>query len=374
MKTYDDIIIGGGIIGLSTAYELSKRGTRVLLIERNHLGFGASGSSAAMLECQVDAHRGEPFFTLARASNDLFPALHKDILRLTGIDFQYEKSGILQVAITEDDAEFLKSEVQRQNRLKLAAVWVEPDDLRNEYPQINPEHYGGALFQEDGNLNGEKYLAAMAAAARKNGVEIAENMGDLEFIKEGGRINGIRTLRGDYFAERFVLAAGAWTDVLLQPLGFRLGIEPIRGQLLVYDTPVRPFPRPLYTRSNGYITPKEGYTFVGTTVEHVGFVNTTTPEAKEELRQKAVALIPKFSRLTQRGMTSGLRPGSPDMLPIIGALPDHPQLIVATGHYRNGILLSPITAQIIADLISNKTPRLNLQPFSTDRFLVNKYT
>jgi glycine oxidase len=150
-----------------------------------------------------------------------------------------------------------------------------------------------------------------------------------------------------------------------------LGLEPIRGELAVFDTPERLIPTPIYTRDRGYIAPKDGYTLVGSTVEHVGFEMAPSEETRRRLRERGIALVPALKDKVCRTTTIvGLRPGTPDELPFIGPLPDHANVIVAAGHYRNGVLLAPITAKLVADLVAKRTPRVSLEPFSPTRCAV----
>ncbi len=370
---FDVIVIGGGAIGAGCAYQLAKNNLDVLLLEKRRVGSGASGSSAAMLEHQIDAHRNEPFFSLSHASNALFPSLYAEIKELTQMDFQLEKCGIMQLALGEDDATFLTAEVKRQKQIGLAAEWLEPEQLEKELPLLNTIYQGAALYQEDGQVNGEILTASLMKAAELKGATIYENLGELALNLTDGKITNVMTSQGNYSADKFILCAGSWSDSLLDPLGVRLGIVPVRGQLIVYDTPKRLLKFPIYTRKNGYITPKQnGFTFVGSTVEKVGFDETCTEKARTELTGIAQQLMPSLARQPIRGMIAGLRPASPDSLPFLGSLPGYENLIIATGHYRNGILLTPITAQIVAALILGQQPPVNIAPFSPVRFSGNK--
>ena len=369
---YDAIVIGGGIIGACASYFLSKENQKVLLIEKNFIGRGASGSSAAMLECQIDAHRGDPFFSLALASHKLFPSLYLEIKESTGLDFQYDPCGILQLALIEEDSLFLKSSVADLQKKGLKAEWKETDQIQSEYPYLNSDHVGGAFFWEDGQINGEKFLSAMIKASKKNGVDVLSEQKDVMWDVRNGKVEGIKTPQKTYCAGKYVVAAGAWTDSLLEPLQTKLGIYPVKGQMLVYETPNIPLKHPIYTRSSGYVTPKkDGYTFVGATVEKVGFSEESFTKEQTQLKSYADNIFPGLLKKTFRGVVSGFRPGSPDDLPVIGPLVDHPQIIVASGHYRNGILLAPITGQAVTDLALGKKPAFDILPFSPSRFQAN---
>lgn len=367
---FDAVVVGGGIIGASCAYELAKKGMRTALLDFQPFGQGASGSSAAMLEFQLDAHRGEPFFSLAKASADLFPPLYREIKNLTQIDFQYERCGILQLALNDQEAKTLQNEALRQQELGLEVTWLTSDQLSERLPFLSLSSFGGVIYEGDGQVNGEKFLSAMIRAARTTGVQAQDDLKKISLLIESGRIVGVQTPKGDFRGKVVVVAAGAWTDQLLGPIHIRLGIEPIRGQLVVYDTPRHEFPFPVYTASGGYLTPKrDGFALAGTTVERVGFDSSTTQEGEEVIRHFAKTLFPHLSRVPVRGVTAGLRPKSPDDLPVIGPLPDHPNIIIAAGHYRNGILLAPITSKIVASLTTGETPPVPVQPFLPERVL-----
>lgn len=366
--TQDVLIVGAGVIGAACAYECAKAGLKVTVIEKRTCGSGASGSSAAMLELQIDAYRAEPFFSLAHKSRQMFSSLHTELKELGDLDIQYEETGIYQLALNPTDASYLELEVKRQTKMGLKAVWISPDDLQYRLPILNPIHYGAAFFMEDGQVNGERMTSALIDAAQKKGATIIENTSDVRLNVKDGKAIGVDTPEKSFTAGMIVVSAGAWTDELLKPLDMALGIAPVRGQLLVYDTPQRFLSAPIYTRTSGYITPKStGFTLVGTTVEHVGFDESTTEKARLDLQKTAINLLPNFSRKTIRGISAGLRPGSVDGLPLIGRLDEIENLFIAAGHYRNGILLAPITAQIIKDLIIGNTPTLDISPFKPNR-------
>ena len=354
--TPDVVVYGGGIIGALSAYELAKDGARVLLLEKHSFGYGASGNSAAMLELQIDAYRGDPFLSLARASHDLFPALADELKNRTGVDIQFSRCSILQVALQAEEAVFLEKECARQSALGLRAEWISAKQIGERFPELTKKNHGAALFREDGRVNGNRFLEAALAAAKDSGVTLKENAGSesvKEFLKGGTKV---------------VVAAGAWTDEVLKQLGVRLGVTPVRGQLMVIDTPVPPLPFPVYTKTGGYLTPREdGTTLAGTTVENAGFDSVTTAEGRRQITRIVEALMPALLERPVVRMTAGLRPKSPDDLPLIGPLPEQPGLFVASGHYRNGILLAPITAKIIAALVSGRRSPVPLDPFLPSR-------
>lgn len=357
-------------MGASSAYQIAKQGRSVLLLDAHPFGTGASGNSAAMLEFQLDSYRGEPFFSLGRKSAQLFPDLWEETKQLTGIDFQYEQCGILQLALNDREAEALEREATRQKKLGLKIDWLTPDALSMHMPHLAVSSFGGVIYWEDGQVNGEKFLSALLQAAEKKGAVLKQQVRNAGLLIQSGKVVGAQSAEGMYYARHVVITAGCWTDQLLEPLGIQLGIEPIRGQLVFYDSKREAFAHPVYTKTGGYIAPKkDGYALAGSTTERVGFDSSTTEDGIEMIRHFAKTLFPHLSHAQVRGSSAGLRPKSPDELPIIGALPDHPNLIVAAGHYRNGILLAPITGQIVAAIVSGAEPPLDISPFSPKRLM-----
>jgi glycine oxidase len=242
--TYDVIIIGGGVVSAASALELSKAGLKVLVLEKTHVGAGASGASAALLEFQIDAFRGEPFFSLAKASRPLFPALADEIKDISSIDIQYEPCGILQLALTDEDVTALQAEIKRQTHLGLRGRWLSADHLQENLPQLNETILGGAFFEEDGQVNGEKFLRGLMKAAVLKGATLVEDLSGVSFKHKGNRVTQVITKENIYDAAHVVVAAGAWSDDVLSLVGLKCGVEPVKGQLAVFDTPPAPGNRP----------------------------------------------------------------------------------------------------------------------------------
>lgn len=364
-QPFDAIVMGGGIIGALSTLELAKSGARVLLLDKFKFQNGASAFSAAMIETQLDSHRGDPFVSLARASGALFPILHKEILEKTSIDIEYEICGILQLALTPEEVGTLQKDVESQKEQGRKIEWLEPSDIQKKFPTLTLKNLGGVFFAEDGQVNGGKFLDGALKAAEKCGAQLRDNMGDIEFVIQNGRIDAVKTKHGHFSAKMFVATAGAWTDQLLSSLGLHFGIEPVRGQLVLYDVPAHVFPFPVYTKKDGYITPKrDGTTLAGTTVEEVGFENITTESGRKKIVTHAELLVSDIKNFSVRKMTAGLRPRPAGDLPVIGPTKKYPNLIVAAGHYRNGVLLGPITGKIVAALVQNNIPPVDISPFA----------
>ena len=369
-RTFDTLIIGGGAIGCAIAYELSKEGQKVAVLEKRTVAAGASGVSAAMLEAQLDAHRGEPFLSLALASRDLFPGLWQELKELTGIDFQYERCGILQLAGTAPEHRELLRRQDLQVKAGLPVEWLEPEDIENSLPQLEGP-FSGALFHAgDGQINASRFTGALAEAARRKGAVIFEDSPVTGFEKQGEKIAGAVTPAGIFRAGQFVLAGGTWSPLLGKLLGFDLPVEPVRGQLVIFEVPRSVLPYPVFKDSR-YVVPKaDGFLLAGTTTERAGLDERTTPEGVNGIVEDCARLLPLLKSKPMRGATAGLRPQTPDELPLLGPAPHLKNLVIATGHYRNGILLAPITAKIISSVILDRPSPLPLPPFFPNRFQI----
>ncbi|MBV9080611.1 MAG: FAD-dependent oxidoreductase [Elusimicrobia bacterium] len=371
VKKPDVIIIGGGVVGALSAFSLAKAGARVTLLEKESQGPGASRNSAAMLEAQLDAYRGRPFVPLAKASHDLFVPLRDELREVTGIDIELELCGILQAALDEKDRESLKAEMSRHLVEGWSARWLEPAEIALEFPALTHQAFGAILYEDDGQVSGVKFLEAARAAAKSAGAEINVDSGSIRLLLDGGRVVGAEG-RSRWKADAVVVAAGAWTDAVLQPLGVKLGIEPVRGQLLWYQTSERMLPCPVYTRNGAYLCPKgSDIVLAGTTTERVGFDGSITEEGRRSIMAIAARLSPDVASKPIVNATAGLRPCSPDGLPFIGPVVGHDNVFVAAGHHRNGVLLAPITAEVIAAMAMRLEPPVNVNAFTPARSLLN---
>ncbi len=366
----DILIIGGGAIGLSAAFRLARDGARVRLLEKSTLGAGASGSTAALLEFQTDTDRDPSLFRLAQISRGLFSIFEDEVRAVSGEGFSLELNGILQVALDDAEAGLLQAKVEGYRATGLRAEWLSKAQLAAAYPTLSLSFSGAALFGEDGQLNGDAFLTSVARAARTAGVEIIENAGDVTLTKCAGGVVACAAGGREWKADFFVVAAGAWSGAVLTPLGIGLPFNPVRGQLALYDSPAPDFPVPVCTSKGAYLAPKHSHLIVGATVEKVGFDASVTPDGRLALEKIASGFFPSATRLPLRRVIAGLRPGTPDLLPVMGFLRESKNVLVASGHYRNGMLLAPVTAQIVSDFVFHREPRMDLRPFHPDRFLV----
>jgi glycine oxidase len=363
----DVVIVGGGIIGCASAYYLSKAGASVTLLERDEVAGAASGAAAGILGTPPEGLPSGAFGDLCRAGVDAYPSLIETLRSETGIDVQYLASGILLPAATEPRAEALRA-VSRWKGLGLNLEWVERGPLRLLEPALADGVLGAAYSAEGHHVNPGLMTQALAQAAAAAGAVVKQATAIVGFLRRGSRVAAVRTSNGGTIAaDHFVLAAGPWTRRLARRLGVDVPTRPMRGQMLAYrSTTVRH----IVWGEDGYLVPKAGgFLFAGATVEDVGFRPVTTRKGLAQVRRMAMATAPSLRYPDIASDWAGLRPGSPDDRPIIGRLPGWENVLVATGHFRNGILLGPITGRLIAQLVTEGRTELPLEPFRVERFV-----
>ncbi|MEX0683702.1 MAG: glycine oxidase ThiO [Dehalococcoidia bacterium] len=357
------VIAGGGVIGCSIAWHLQKAGAETVLLERGDIGSESTGASAGMLIAPIEDVGNRAFNVLRRASLEMFPAVLDEIQRESRIDVEYKKPGMIRTARTEKAARELHKLAAKRPELE----WIEPAALRSLEPALTGEVVGAAYCAGDADLNPGLLAKAFARAAERRGADVRRNTMLTGLLKDGPRIDGVSTSGGDvHEIDAIVLAAGPWTEALTVRLGARLPTPPIRGQMIAYKSKAV---RHAIWGEDGYLVPKpRGIVFAGATVEDVGFRKRTTERALNGLRRMAGDLVPVLRDARIASSWCGLRPGSPDGMPVIGRLPGKKNVFLATGHFRNGILLSPITGALVAELVLTGKADRRLRPFTPERF------
>lgn len=357
--------MGGGIIGVAVADAVSARGTAVVLLERAQIASAASGGAAGLLAPLIEAEGPGPFLDLALAGRALFPREAEALRRETGIDIGYRETGTLRCASHQPEVATLQARVAWERERGLRVRWLSPSELGSLEPALR-EGLAGALYSEDDHqVTSAAFAQALARRAARRGAVLVEGLGAQRLLRVGDRVVGVRTSAGEeYRAAHVVLAAGPWCASLVP----WVPVRPVKGQLAHLRPASAIVTHPVYG-DDVYLVPKaEGRIVVGATVEDVGFDWAPREEATHELLERAYRLAPALRDASLEGAWAGLRPGSADGAPILGASADSPGLIVATGHFRNGILLSLITGRIVASLIAGEVPEVDVAAFSPDRF------
>ena len=327
----------------------------------------ASGAAAGILVTPPEALSSGPFGDLCRAGVDAYPSLVEALRDETGINVQYLAPGLLLLAGTQQRAQVLRAVARLQQGPGLNLEWVEGSPLRLLEPALAESVLGAAYSPQGHHVNPGLLTQALAQAAAGRGAVLKQGTAVVGFLRHGSRVAAVRASDGDTIAaDHVVLAAGPWTRRLARRLGVDVPTRPVRGQMLAYrSTAVRH----IIWGEDGYLVPKPGgFLFAGATVEDVGFRPRTTRQGLAQVRRMATATAPALRYPEVASDWAGLRPGSPDGRPIIGRVPGKDNVLVATGHYRNGILLGPITGRLIAQLVTEGKTETPLEPFSPSRF------
>jgi len=367
-KAADVVVVGGGIIGSAVAYFLARAGATVTLLEARRLGLGATNAAAGMLAPLAEAGGRGPFLDLCLAGlrrySDLTPELESE----TGIDLEFRRTGILRVAETEEQEEALRRRFVWQRELGLELLWLDAATLREAEPRLSTRVRAGLFSPEEGQVSNQMVALALARAAQARGAVFCERTPVVGFRWRRGRVTAVRTPSGDVAGGSVVLAAGAYTSRVARRLRRHLPVRPMRGQMLALGGMLPPIHTIVWS-DRGYLVPRaNGLVFAGATVEDVGFRPRTTRRALAGLRRMAADLVPQFRSAQVMFTWAGLRPGSGDGHPLIGALPGFDNVAVASGHFRNGILLGPLTGELVAQaLINGRWPEHTL-PFAPSRF------
>jgi glycine oxidase len=370
-ETADVAIVGGGVIGLAVAREVALRGAvRVTLIERGSLGSEASHAAAGMLAPQAEADRVDPFFELACASRDLYPAFADALREETGTDIELERTGTLYLAFTSSDEEELEHRYNWQRRAGLLVERLSAEETRRLEPCVSSSLRAALRFPQDVQVENRRLIAALSTSVEKHGVRLLTETHVKSLITERGRIRGVETSRGRVHAPVVVLATGAWTSFLAAPnKGVRsLSIEPVRGQMLCFESNPRLARHVIYS-PRGYIVPRlDGRLLAGSTTEHAGFEKRVTGAGLHAITSHALEIAPAVGGLSLLDSWAGLRPRAEDEWPVMGECAELRGLFYATGHYRNGILLAPQTGVLLAEQIMTGNSSPLIDAFRPDRF------
>jgi glycine oxidase len=349
------VIVGGGVIGLACAWRAAQRGLDVVVCERERPGAGASNVAAGMLAPVGEATWGEDrLLELALASHRLWPGFARELAAASGEEVGYLELGALHVALDRDEADELRRRFALMAEHGLDAEWLAPSRCRELEPGLAPGGNGGVHAPHEAGVDPRALTAALAMAATAAGatIEIAEVVSGV-YVDE--RLAGVRTADGaEHRADAVVLAAGSWSAAEWLPPEARPPIRPVKGQILTLaGPPSRPVCERIVAGERFYAMPRgDGRLVVGATVEEQGFDTRVTAGGVHELLREAYRLLPDVDELELLGAAAGLRPGTPDNLPLVGpgALRG---LVLATGHHRNGILLAPYTAERVAALLAS---------------------
>jgi glycine oxidase len=363
-KHPDVLIIGGGVIGLTTAYYLARDGVRVQLLDRSAPGTEASWAGAGIVPPGNPAGAASPYDRLRATSSRMFPVLSAELHERTGIDNGFRVTGGIEVFSSALDTAV---DLWRQEGIEFEQV--DSASLVPIEPELRLGSPAAFLIRGMAQVRNPWHLRALIAACGSVGVNIVGGEAITRLRVEANRVVSAAAESGtEYPADRFLIASGAWSDRLLKPLGRELGVHPVLGQMVLFN-PGRNLLQRIVCVGKQYLVPRaDGRILAGSTEEpEAGFEKKTTDRSVTLLQRFALDLVPELARVRVEKTWAGLRPGSPDALPYLGAIPGFTNAFVATGHFRAGIQLSPATALLMGEVITNRPTTLSLDPFRLDR-------
>ena len=370
-KSANVVIVGGGVIGLAVARALATRGIpNVLVIERGSLGGEASSAAAGMLAPQAEADDADSFFKLCCRSRDIYPVFAEALREETGIDVELDTTGTLYLAFTEHDREEIAHRYEWQARAGLSIQKLAQDELRQLEPSVSKQATAALKFPLDIQVENRRVVSALATSNARAGVQLMTSTPVQAIRVERHRVHGVETSQGFVSTSTVVVAGGAWSSLIVgadQPLP-NIPIEPVRGQMISFEANPNVVRHVIYS-PRGYIVPRrDGRLLAGSTTEHAGFDKRVTAGAVHSILSHALEISPTISVLPMVDSWAGLRPRSLDDLPVLGPSGRIQGLVYATGHYRNGILLAPLTGELIANAIADTVVSPLLHDFVPERF------
>lgn len=368
----DVLIVGGGVVGLSLAYELAVHGGQVQVIDRGELGREASWAGAGILPPANSQTAVHPYDLLRGLSFDLHAQWADRLREETGIDNGFRRCGALYMARTAGEAAALRGMWNVFHEEQIPIEPLPPQEIIQREPALQAAVETGRFraayhVPTECQIRNPHHLQALAIACKRRGVQLTPHVEARGFRVADDRLQGVETTAGLLEAQQYCLTSGAWTQQLLSKLGIPNGILPIRGQMLLYRCQRKPFGAILNEGNRYMVARDDGHVLVGATEEEVGFDKRTTDVALADLQAFATAMVPALAAATLEQSWAGLRPASFDGFPYLGSLPGLRNAFVAAGHFRSGLYLSPGTAVVMAQLLRGERPAIDLEPFRVGR-------
>lgn len=354
------VVVGGGVIGLLTAFNLATQGLAIVLLERSGLGQESSWAGGGIVSPLYPWRYSPAVTALAHWSQDFYPQLAERLFADTGVDPEVHTTGLYWLDL-EDEADALAWAAREGRPLSKVDVSV----AHNAVPVLGGGYSQAIYMANVANVRNPRLIKSLKAALLAlPGVTIHEQCEVDGFVLDGDNIVGVNTPAGPVLGDQVVLAAGAWSGQLLDKLGLSLPVEPVKGQMILYKC-ASDFLSSMVLANGRYAIPRrDGHILIGSTLEHEGFDKTPTGSALESLKASAVELIPALADAEVVGHWAGLRPGSPEGIPYIGPVPGFNGLWLNCGHYRNGLVLAPASCQLFADLLLGHTPIIDPAPYA----------
>ncbi|HEX5479553.1 MAG TPA: glycine oxidase ThiO [Dehalococcoidia bacterium] len=362
------VIVGGGIVGSACAYELAKRGAKPILLEYGKSGMQATNAAAGMLAPLSEHIEPGPMLEFTLRALREYPAGVEELQATCGFDLELRLTGILKVAFDDEQPETLRRAYAWHRQMGFDVEWLDGAACRELEPRVSERVSAGVFSAAEGNVSNQQVALALLRAAAAHGAVIHERTPVTGFRRRAGRIVAVRSNDREFACDAVVLAAGARTGQIARRLGVDLPVVPVRGQMMALGGMRQPIAHPVWG-PDGYLVPRaNGLVFAGSTSERVGFRRRTTDAGVRRIRATASALVPQLRAAHMHFAWAGLRPGSPDDLPFIGPMPRVENAFAATGHYRNGILLGPLTGRLVAEALLSGDWSAIPAAFSPGRF------
>lgn len=361
------LIIGGGIIGLSIARELKKKGiSQITILDRGAVGNESSYAAGGMLAAHAETNRIDEFYYFCNDSLRLYAEFAEQLYSETGVDIELDREGTLYLAFNERDVEEIRKRYEWQKTAGLEVERISAVDIHKLEPFVSPDVLEGLFFPNDWQVENRKLIYSLKKFCELNAIKIVENTEITKLLSENGKIIGAEADSDKFLADKVILATGAWTSFIKTEDFVLPKVKPIRGQVISFQTVKRFFSKVIYS-PRGYLIPRQnGRILAGATSEDAGFDKTVTSLASGILRETALEIAPSLVNLEISESWTGLRPFASDGLPILGEVAEN--LLIATAHYRNGILLAPATAKILAEKVVNNYNSSYFEAFSPKRF------
>jgi len=355
----DVIVVGGGVVGLSIAWELVCHGASVKVIDQRTVGREASWAGAGMLPPGRLTGETSGEGRLRALSCELWPDWTQALRDATGIDNGYQKCGAIEVSFERS----LKSESETWAAAGNDVEFLTDERRRHYEPAISDSVKEAYRLRDFGQVRNPRHLKALVTACADSGVEFLEGAPVCGWQTASGRVTHVRTSGGQFAARQFVIASGAWSSQLTREAGAEINVRPMRGQIILLRCPSLPFRHVIQDRSRYLVPRADGRILIGSTEEDVGFVKQNTVNGVQSLLQFAVSIVPALASAEIERTWSGLRPFSGREEPFITRLSNHENLYVAAGHFRSGLQMSPGTAVLVRQMLQGHDPAIPLQPY-----------
>ncbi|QDT55281.1 Hydrogen cyanide synthase subunit HcnC precursor [Caulifigura coniformis] len=357
----DVVIIGGGVMGLTTAWELAKAGRTVEVIDQSELGQEASWAGAGLLP---PGHRGDPndpLVPLLRRATEMWPVISRELKEESGVDNGFEPCPEIQIL---KPGQSVDAEMREWIVNGVKAEALSEQRIRELEPMVAEGLGAGFLLPDGTQVRNPWHMHALEAACRKRGVRLTTNRKVTGFEARGGRVHSVTTAAGPVSGDQFLVAGGAWSGEILKSVGIPLEIEPVRGQMVLFRTPKRQL-RHTVEIGKQYVVPRsDGRVLAGSTEEWVGFVKENTEQGVRGLIEFAHRLVPSLKQAEVEKTWAGFRPHARRGQPYLGAAPGYDNLFIAAGHFRAGLHLSPVTARLMKQRMTGESTELPLDAFA----------